>query len=302
LALAKGYDGKDRSYLEAWGIGATGKEDALYTALAASQPDSDATKWPATYADLVWRLTPRAAVPAFAARAGADVLSVSERSKATTALGFIPSSEAATALLDVAQHGGSDIKQNSALWWLMNYKDSRWAGQGIDAELKRRGLYDPDTVAINEVTVPAPDEKSTLPAVADIAKLRGDAKRGATAAGACLMCHRIQGKGVDYAPALDGFASRQTRDVVITAIVTPSSDIAHGYEGTEITLQDGRKIHGLVLSGGNPLIVQSTGGVTQMIPASQVRERKRLGRSLMLSAGQLGLSAQQVADIVAYLR
>jgi putative heme-binding domain-containing protein len=57
-----------------------------------------------------------------------------------------------------------------------------------------------------------------------------------------------------------------------------------------------------VLSGGNPLIVQSTGGVTQMIPASQVRERKRLGRSLMLNADQLGLNAQQVADIAAYLR
>jgi len=302
LALAKGYDGKDRSYLEAWGIGATGKEDALYAALAASQPGSDATKWPANYADLVWRLTPRAAVPAFAARASATTLPPAERAKATTALGFIPSPEAATALLDVAQQGGTDFKQNPALWWLINYKDSRWAGQGIDAELKRRGLYDPDTVAINEVTVPAPPEKSSLPAVADIAKMRGDAKRGAAAAGACLMCHRIKGNGVDYAPALDGFASRQTRDVVITAIVNPSNDIAHGYDGSDITLVDGRKIHGMVLSGGNPLIVQSTGGVTQMIPAAQVKERKRLGRSLMLSADQLNLTAQQVADIVAYLR
>ena len=116
------------------------------------------------------------------------------------------------------------------------------------------------------------------------------------------MCHRIGGQGVDYAPALDGFASRQTQRVVITAIVNPSNDIAHGYEGSEITLVDGRKIHGLVLSGGNPLIVQSTGGVTQMIPASMVKERKRLGRSLMLSADQLGLTAQQVADIAAYLK
>ena len=197
-------------------------------------------------------------MPAFAARAGAATLPAAERNKATTALGFIPAPEAAAALLDVAQHGGADIKQNPALWWLINYKDSRWAGAGIDAELKRRGLYDPDTVAINEVTVPLPPEKSTLPAVADIAKLRGDAKRGATAAGACLMCHRIKGQGVDYAPAIDGFASRQTKDVVITAIVNPSNDIAHGYEGSEITLTDGRKIHGMILSGGNPLIVQST--------------------------------------------
>ena len=157
-------------------------------------------------------------------------------------------------------------------------------------------------MTISEVTVPAPAQASTLPAVADIAKLRGNAKRGATAAAACTMCHRIGGQGVDYAPALEGFASRQTKDVVITAIVNPSNDIAHGYDGTEITLVDGRKVHGLVLSGGNPLIVQSTGGVTQMIPASMVKERKRLGRSLMLSAEQLGLTAQQVADIAAYLK
>ena len=58
----------------------------------------------------------------------------------------------------------------------------------------------------------------------------------------------------------------------------------------------------MLLSGGNPLIVQSTGGATQMIPASLVKDRKRLGRSLMLSADQLGLTAQQVADVVAYLR
>ena len=124
-----------------------------------------------------------------------------------------------------------------------------------------RGLFDPDTVKVSDITVPEPAQGSSLPAVADIAKLRGNAKRGAEAAAACLMCHRLGGRGVDYGPAIEGFARRQTRDVVITAIVNPSNDIAHGYEGSEITLVDGRKLHGLVLSCGNPLIVQSTGGV-----------------------------------------
>jgi putative membrane-bound dehydrogenase-like protein len=302
LILAKGYDGKDRAYLEAWGIGATGKEEPLYAALAAAQPDEDPTKWPQSYADLVWRLTPREAVPAFAARAKTSTLEHSERTKAITALGFIPSATAAKALLDIAQHSGTDIKENPALWWLINYKDSRWAGLGVDAELKRRGLYDPDAVTINEVTVPPPAQASTLPSIAEIAKLRGNAKRGAEAAGACLMCHRINNRGVDYAPALDGFASRQTKEVVITAIVDPSNDIAHGYGGTELTLHDGKKIHGIVLSGGNPVVIQSTGGMTQMVPAAQIKDRQRLDRSLMLTAEQLGLTAQQVADIVAYLK
>jgi putative membrane-bound dehydrogenase-like protein len=300
LALTAGYDGKDRSYLEAWGIGASGKEDAVYEALAKSQKQRDASLWPAQYADLVWRLTPAAAVPAFMARAQATSLPASERTKAITALGFIATREAALALLDIAQKGEKDLRSNPALWWLLNYKDSRWADAGVDTELKRRGIFDPDKVEINEVTVPeapAPTLK-----VADVLKLRGDARRGKVVATACQMCHRINGSGTDYAPDLSGFASRQTRDVVATAIVDPSNDIAHGYEGTEVTLQDGRRIHGLLLSGGNPLIIQSTGGATQMIPASLVKDRKRLGRSLMLSADQLGLSAQQVADVVAYLR
>ncbi|NLG74692.1 MAG: dehydrogenase, partial [Xanthomonadaceae bacterium] len=99
----------------------------------------------------------------------------------------------------------------------------------------------------------------------------------------------------------EGFASRQTKEVVITAIVDPSHDIAHGYEGTELILSDGKRVHGLVLSNGDPVIVQSTGGAIQMIPRSQIRERQRLDRSLMLSADQLGLTAQQIADIAAYL-
>ena len=300
VELAKGYDGKDRSYLEAWGIGATGKEAQLYAELAKSAPGRDAAAWPTSYSDLVWRLTPAAGVPALSQRAQASSLTAAERSKAVTALGFIPTKESASALLDVAEKGDKDFRSNPALWWLLNYKDSRWADAGVDAELKTRGLFDPDKVEINEVTVP--EAPAATLQVAAIGKLRGNAKQGETASAACLMCHRIQGKGTDYGPDLTGFASRQTRDVVITAIVNPSNDIAHGYDGAEITLTDGRKIHGLVLSGGNPLIVQSTGGVTQMIPRAMVKERKRLGRSLMLSGDQLGLTAQQVADITAYLR
>ncbi len=301
LALAAGYDGQDRAYLEAWGIGATNKEARLYAALSAIAPESDPAEWPTAYADLIWRLTPVDAVPAFAARAKAASLEPRERTKAVTALGFIPTQSAASALLDIAQHGAADIKENPALWWLINYKDSRWAGFGIDEELKRRGLYDPDRVAIRETVVPAPPETSALPAIAAIASLQGNRERGEQAARACLMCHRIDGEGVDYGPGIEGFASRQTKEVVITAIVDPSHDIAHGYEGTELILSDGKRVHGLVLSNGDPVIVQSTGGAIQMIPRSQIRERQRLDRSLMLSADQLGLTAQQIADIAAYL-
>ena len=60
--------------LAAWGIGATGKETPLYAALEAAQSEKDATKWTPAYANLVWKITPAAAAPAFAARASSAAL------------------------------------------------------------------------------------------------------------------------------------------------------------------------------------------------------------------------------------
>ncbi|MBM3784231.1 MAG: c-type cytochrome [Acidobacteria bacterium] len=50
--IAEQWDGKDRWYLEAVGIGATGREDALYAKLG---------EWSPKTAELVWRLRPAAA-------------------------------------------------------------------------------------------------------------------------------------------------------------------------------------------------------------------------------------------------
>ncbi len=300
LALARGYDGSDRSYLAAWGIGATGKEADLYAAMAATQSEKNPLKWTSAYAQLVWRLTPADAAPAFAARAAATTLSEDERLAATTALGYIPTKTAALAVVDLAQKATGKV-QTAALWWTLNYKDSRWASHGINAELKTRGLYDPEKVIIT-ASVIEPQPPTKLPSVAQLALLKGDAARGAGLSAACLMCHRIGEQGAEYAPNLTGFANRQTTEVVINSIVNPSSDISHGYEGTEYLLTDGTIIHGLALTAGDPAVVQTMGGATQMIPAEKIKSRKRLTRSLMMSAEQLGLGAQEVADVVAYLK
>ena len=58
----------------------------------------------------------------------------------------------------------------------------------------------------------------------------------------------------------------------------------------------------VAFNDGDPLIVQSTGGVTQMIPKKQIKGRRDLGRSLMYAPETLGLSAQDVADMVTFLK
>ncbi len=302
LTLAQGYDGQDRAYLEAWGTGCDGKEAQMYAALAAQAPGPDATLWPASYANLIWRLTPIGAEGAFAARAAAANLTEKDRIAAVTALGFIPTAASAHALLDVAQKATGMVK-TQAMWWLMNYKDIRWKDAGIDAALKQRGLYDPDSVSITPSIVPEP-EPSKLPSAAEIAQLTGDPIKGAATAQACRLCHRIGTEGNEYGPGLNGFAQAQTAEVVINAIINPSAEISHGFDGIILNLQDGGQIHGLLLSAGDPVVIQSMGGLTQMIPARKIRggTRQPLGRSLMLSAEQLGLSAQDVANVVAFLK
>jgi putative heme-binding domain-containing protein len=249
---------------------------------------------------LLWRLTPSAAAPQFAARAAAVALPEKDRLAAVTALGFMPAREAAVALADLA-HKADGLVQKQALWWLLNYKDTRWAGHGIDAELKSRGLYDPATVVVTESLVPVP-EPSQLPPAAEIAALPGDATRGAARVVSCYLCHRVGDQGVDYGPNLTSFAKFQTAEVVIGAIVNPSGDIAHGYDGTTVTLKDGKVVQGMLVSESDPLVIVSMGGVTQLIPADRVEKKQRMNRSLMLNADQLGLDAQGVADVVAYLR
>ena len=82
----------------------------------------------------------------------------------------------------------------------------------------------------------------------------------------------------------------------------PSSSIALGYTGTAVTLDDGSIVEGLRFNQGDPLTIMSAGGLVQSIPASRIRRTVNLGRkSLMLSAEQLGISAQDLADLAAYL-
>ena len=300
LALAEGFDGEDRYYLEAFGTGSTGKEEEVYEALATTMGGPDATRWSRAFAQLAWRLTPRQAVAEFEKRALSTNLSESEKKAAAVALGYINTPESANAMLAIAAGSTGAVKAD-AIWWLMNKKNNDWKEFGLESALKERGIYDPDSVELFAIMTPEPPD-SKLPPVADILKLPGDVSRGKLIATACFMCHRIEGQGIEMGPTLTGWAKTQTREVVARSIIDPSADIAHGYHGVEILTDNGLTIQGLVISDGDPVIVRSMGGQTQTIPKKRIRERKRMNRSLMMSAEQLGFGSQEVADLVAYLK
>lgn len=300
VSLAQGINANDRTAIEAFGTGCTGKESAVFDAVAATMGQTDPLKWTPAFARIAWRLHPPQVVAALKTRVLSSNLTIADRRSAMVALGCIPTSEAALAMADMAAQTTDPLKSD-AVWWLLNRKDDQWKEAGLAERLKRDGIYDPDKVQLVEMQVP-PQSSSHLPPESDILKLTGDATRGSQFASTCLMCHRIRDQGVDYGPDITAYAKMQPSEVVLRALIAPSSDIAHGYEGTGIITKDRKQIHGMVLSSGDPLIIRSQGGLTQMIPASLIQSSKPLGRSLMLSAEQLGLGAQQIMDVLAYLK
>ncbi|HRI13995.1 MAG TPA: c-type cytochrome, partial [Verrucomicrobiota bacterium] len=300
VTLARKFDGQDRTYLEAWGTGAKGKESQMYDAIKPALGKSDPTQWSPQFAWLAWRLYPPQSVADFKTRALASSLSDSDRKRALTAIGYNSTQDAADAMLEVAAKTDKTVRAE-ALWWLLNRKDSTWREFGVNEALKARGVYDPDNVELIEATIPVPEAPKFT--AADALVLKGNVKRGeGKFTAACTSCHRVGDTGAEYAPNLTGWAQRQTTEVFLNSVINPSADIASGFAGTEIKTKDGIVLQGLVLSEGDPLIVQSASGMTQTVPKNRIESRKRLERSLMMSADQLGLTAQDLADIQAYLR
>lgn len=300
VEIAKRYDGKDRSYLEAWGIGCAGKEEPVWQVISTAL-GGDPLKWSDKLASLTWRLHPKAAIPALRTRLLAASLTPPQRKLAMESLAFIPDSGAAHAMLAAAKDKTSPISAD-ALWWVIKRSTDEWATFGLAGELKKQGVFDPDRAKLMSIVTPPPTPADKIPSTAEVLKLAGNAKNGASIATRCVMCHEVNGQGVEFGPALTGWGKSQPSEVIAEALLNPSKDIAHGYDGQEIVTKDGVTIHGMVLSEGDILIVRSIGGQTQFVPKSRIKSRRPLDHSLMISATQLGMTPQDVADVVAFLR
>ena len=296
--VAKGYDGSDRAYLFSIGAGAGQNTEKLWSALSEAMKPGEPAKWSDTFARLTWRLMPEAAVPALKARALDASLSEAQRKLAVDTLAFVNAKSSADAMLDLAAKDSPVTKE--ATWWLGNRQEGEWASFNLKGEMEKRGLIE-KPVEIVEATVP-PKPTSTKFTVADVLALKGDAAKGKEKAMMCVMCHKIDGNGAEHGPDLKGFATRQPPEVVARALVDPSAEIAIGFEGTAIRTKDGKWIDGFVVSDGNPVSIRSTGGIIQKVPKNQIAERKGMDRSLMLSADQLGLTAQDVANILEWMK
>jgi len=153
--------------------------------------------------------------------------------------------------------------------------------------------------------LPATADAAPLPPLQELTRMPGDAARGrrlfATRA-TCGNCHVVRGEGKDVGPNLSEIGAKLPAEALLVAILDPSAGISHNYETFIATTDDGRVLTGLLVSRTDAeIVLKDATGVVHALPADEVEELTKSTVSLMPAGLAKTLTAQDLADLVAYL-
>jgi putative heme-binding domain-containing protein len=143
-----------------------------------------------------------------------------------------------------------------------------------------------------------------LPALDQLAGIKGDVGRGRElfrGRGTCSSCHVVSGLGGALGPELSQVHKKFGRRELLDAMLSPSAAIAFGFDSWTLYLKDGRVLAGSILADGDLLVLRDFSGQRQVVEAAQIARREKVNLSLMPEAPALGLGAQDLADLAAFL-
>ena len=170
---------------------------------------------------------------------------------------------------------------------------------------------DPAIRDLFEGLVPASERVIRLGASFDrsaILTLKGDRERGrrvfAGSTTLCRNCHRIGNEGKAFGPDLTKLKSeRMTTEFLLESILSPSKVIDQEYATYSVLTDEGIVIHGLQAPGttDKQLVIQQLDGKTHTIARSSIEQMRKLPTSLMPDLLLKDLTAQEAADLLAYL-
>lgn len=119
----------------------------------------------------------------------------------------------------------------------------------------------------------------------------------------CVKCHQMEGLGSKYAPDLSDIGSRVRKaEILIQSILEPSAVITEGFAQQKVATIQGRLFSGAVLEEtGRTLKLVDMQGKATTILKKDIEDRKGTTLSPMPDGFEKMMSAQQIADIVAWL-
>jgi putative heme-binding domain-containing protein len=131
----------------------------------------------------------------------------------------------------------------------------------------------------------------------------GDATRGAAVhARLCAVCHKLGNVGNDIGPNLQSVAAHPPEKLIVS-ILDPNASIEPGYLAYSCTLVSGEEFYGIIAAEtGNSLVMKMSDGKTQTILRSNIASLRSANLSLMPEGLESGMTKQDLADLIAFLR
>ncbi len=119
---------------------------------------------------------------------------------------------------------------------------------------------------------------------------------------ACAACHRLNQQGVAVGPDLFDIR-QQPKESILYHIVIPEAEIPPNFVNYECELKDGRTLSGLLASENAGSIKLRMGqGVEENIARPQIARLTASRLSLMPQELEKTMTAQELADLLAYLK
>jgi putative heme-binding domain-containing protein len=149
----------------------------------------------------------------------------------------------------------------------------------------------------------APDRERVVQSFRPSIQLSGDRKQGAEIfARSCLICHAMQGEGARIGPDLSGIATH-SRETLLVDILDPSRQVLPDFISYTLVTTDAEVMTGLVIAESSASVTLRRANTPDaVIQRSQIKELKADGKSLMPDGLEQGLTVQDLADLLSFLR
>jgi putative heme-binding domain-containing protein len=134
-------------------------------------------------------------------------------------------------------------------------------------------------------------------------KLTGDRARGAALfERACLVCHQMQGVGARVGPDLSG-VGQQPRETLLVQILDPSRQVLPDFVAYNAETTDGESYTGfLVQETAASVTLRRPNEADITLSRAQLASFGTSGKSLMPDGLEAGLTPQDMADLLEFLR
>jgi putative heme-binding domain-containing protein len=140
--------------------------------------------------------------------------------------------------------------------------------------------------------------------IQEIAKLKADPSTGKQVFGSrCASCHKVGAEGTTIGPDLTTIGKKFDKHALLDAIINPSAAIVFGYEPWLVNTKDGVSLYGFLLSENKEaIVIRDMAGQKHIVDVRKITSRQKQDKSLMPDPVSNGLSEQNLADVVGFLK